>query len=37
MVVDMPLDNRAVDQIAAEAASLALSGRSKTSQPPETI
>jgi hypothetical protein len=37
MVVDMPLDNRTVDQIAADAAWLARTGRCKTSPRDETI
>jgi hypothetical protein len=37
MFADMPLDNRTVDHIAAVAARLALSGRSKTSPQDETI
>jgi hypothetical protein len=37
MFADMPLDNRTVDQIAAVAASLAPSGRLKTSPQHETI
>jgi hypothetical protein len=37
MFADMPLDNRTVDQIAALAAPLALSGRLKTSPHHETV